>query len=94
MRLGAGGEQSDAAGGGPGGGAGLPAVGPAINPIVLLATYVAFPGDPWMVAARLLASLFTSVAMGWLWIRLGREEWLRLPKVPAGHAPGANRLEE
>ncbi|MEU5642256.1 permease [Streptomyces milbemycinicus] len=67
---------------------------PAINPIVLMATYVAFPGDPWMVAARLLASLLTSVAMGWLWIRLGREEWLRLPKGPAGHAPGANRLEE
>lgn len=67
---------------------------PAINPIVLMATYVAFPNDPWMVAARLLASLLTSVAMGWLWIRAGREEWLRLPKGPAGPAPGVSRPEE
>ncbi|MBD3007262.1 permease [Streptomyces sp. 5-10] len=67
---------------------------PAINPIVLVATYVAFPGNPWMVAARLIASLLTSVAMGWLWIRAGREEWLRLPKGPVGHAPGASRAEE
>ncbi|MBA6436893.1 permease [Streptomyces sp. GMR22] len=67
---------------------------PAINPIVLVATYVAFPGNPEMVAARLIASLLTSVAMGWLWIRAGREEWLRLPKGPVGHAPGASRAEE
>ncbi|WP_375792206.1 permease [Streptomyces rhizosphaericus] len=67
---------------------------PAINPIVLVATYVAFPGNPEMVAARLIASLLTSVAMGWLWIRAGREEWLRLPKGPAGHTPGASRAEE
>ncbi|MGR3938915.1 permease [Streptomyces sp. BRA346] len=67
---------------------------PAINPIVLMATYVAFPGNPWMVAARLIASLLTSVAMGWLWLRVGREEWLRLPKGPVGHTPGASRAEE
>ncbi|TMU98570.1 permease [Streptomyces sp. DASNCL29] len=67
---------------------------PAINPIVLMATYVAFPGNPWMVTARLVASLLTSVAMGWLWIRLGREEWLRAPKGPTGHTPGASRAEE
>ncbi|QLH20661.1 permease [Streptomyces sp. Rer75] len=67
---------------------------PAINPIVLVATYVAFPGNPQMVAARLIASLLTSVAMGWLWIRAGREEWLRLPKGPVGHTPGASRAEE
>ncbi|MEU1663103.1 permease [Streptomyces sparsogenes] len=67
---------------------------PAINPIVLVATYVAFPGNPQMVAARLIASLLTSVAMGWLWIRLGREEWLRLPKRPTGHTPRASRVEE
>ncbi|MGY0063816.1 permease [Streptomyces sp. LZ34] len=67
---------------------------PAINPIVLIATYVAFPGNPQMVAARLIASLLTSVIMGWLWIRLGREEWLRLPKGPTGHTLGASRAEE
>ncbi|MFE2446673.1 permease [Streptomyces melanosporofaciens] len=67
---------------------------PAINPIVLMATYVAFPGNPWMVAARLVASLLTSMAMGWLWLRLGREEWLRAPKGPTGHTAGASRAEE
>ncbi|MDL5201438.1 permease [Streptomyces sp. ALI-76-A] len=49
---------------------------PAINPVVLIATSIAFPGDPAMVAARLLASLTTAVVMGWLWVRFGREEWL------------------
>lgn len=67
---------------------------PAINPIVLVATALAFPANPHMVFARLAASLATSVGMGWLWVRLGREEWLRLPKGPAGHAPRAGRLEE
>ncbi|WP_254879104.1 permease [Streptomyces sp. NA04227] len=67
---------------------------PAVNPVVLVSTAIAFPGSPEMVAARLVASLLTSVIMGWLWIRLGREEWLRLPKRTAGHAPGASRLTE
>ncbi|MER7278558.1 permease [Dactylosporangium sp. NPDC000244] len=52
---------------------------PAINPVVLAATAVAFPGEPMMVVARLVASLATSVAMGWLWLRLGRGDWLRTP---------------
>ncbi|WP_026929090.1 permease [Glycomyces tenuis] len=52
---------------------------PAINPIVLVSTFVAFPGQPEMVWARLTASLGAAVAIGWLWIRLGRTEWLRLP---------------
>jgi uncharacterized membrane protein YraQ (UPF0718 family) len=55
---------------------------PAINPVVLVATSVAFPGRPQMVAARLLASLATSVVMGWLWLRLGRADWLRMPARP------------
>ncbi|MFE9029026.1 permease [Streptomyces iakyrus] len=53
---------------------------PAINPVVLVATSIAFPGSPAMVLARLVASLATAVVMGWLWVRFGREEWLRLPK--------------
>lgn len=52
---------------------------PAVNPIVLTATAVAFPGSPEMVAARLIASLAVSAAMGWLWLKLGRSEWLRMP---------------
>ncbi|WP_405907558.1 MULTISPECIES: permease [unclassified Streptomyces] len=53
---------------------------PAINPVVMVATSIAFPANPMMVLARLLASLTTAVVMGWLWIRFGREEWIRLPK--------------
>jgi uncharacterized membrane protein YraQ (UPF0718 family) len=50
---------------------------PAINPIVLTATAVAFPRDPQMVVARLGTSLLAACTMGWLWLRLGRPEWLR-----------------
>ncbi|MFC8436248.1 permease [Streptomyces sp. NPDC057253] len=57
---------------------------PAINPVVLVATSVAFPGQPAMVLGRLVASLATAVVMGWLWARFGREEWLRLPKRSSG----------
>src|SRR5439155_22385817 len=55
---------------------------PAINPVVLVATSVAFPGRPQMVWARLLASLLAAVGMGWLWLRLGRSAWLRPPERP------------
>jgi uncharacterized membrane protein YraQ (UPF0718 family) len=55
---------------------------PAINPIVLAATAVAFPNDPMMVVARGLASLVVAVLIGWLWLRLGRTDWIRLPHRP------------
>ena len=55
---------------------------PAINPIVLAATAVAFPADPEMVAARAGAGLIVAVLMGWLWLRLGKSEWIRLPRRP------------
>jgi uncharacterized protein len=48
---------------------------PAINPVVLVATSVAFPGRPEMVLARLVASLAAAVVVGWLWMRLGRDAW-------------------
>ncbi|MFI0431797.1 MAG: permease, partial [Candidatus Nanopelagicales bacterium] len=53
---------------------------PAINPIVIASTLVAFPNDPQMAAARFAASLATAVIMGWLWLRLGKREWLRVPR--------------
>lgn len=53
---------------------------PAINPIVLISTFVAFPGEPEMVLARLVASFATAVIVGWLWLRFGRPEWLRIPR--------------
>ena len=49
---------------------------PAINPVVLVATAVAFPGAPGMVVARMGASLLTAVVMGWAWARWGRPEWI------------------
>ena len=49
---------------------------PAINPVVLVATAVAFPNDPRMWVARLVASLLASMAVGLVWTKLGRDEWL------------------
>nr|WP_173008590.1 permease [Mycolicibacterium sp. P1-18] len=49
---------------------------PAINPVVLVATAVAFPGQPAMVLARCVASLVTAVVMGLLWSRFGKDEWV------------------
>jgi uncharacterized membrane protein YraQ (UPF0718 family) len=55
---------------------------PAINPIVLTATAVAFPNNPEMVVGRGVASLIVAMIMGWLWLRLGRADWIRLPHRP------------
>jgi uncharacterized membrane protein YraQ (UPF0718 family) len=55
---------------------------PAVNPVVLAATAVAFAGNPRMVAARAVASLVTACVMGWLWLRIGRPEWIKLPPRP------------
>lgn len=55
---------------------------PAINPIVLAATAVAFPNNPEMVVGRGVASLVVAMIMGWLWLRLGRIDWIRLPHRP------------
>ncbi|MFD5073791.1 permease [Streptomyces sp. NPDC058371] len=56
---------------------------PAINPIVLTATAVAFPREPRMVLARFVASLLVACVMGWLWQRLGRTDWMRSPARPS-----------
>ncbi|MFJ6834315.1 permease [Streptomyces sp. NPDC091209] len=61
---------------------------PAINPIVLTATAVAFPRNPEMVLARFVASLLVACVMGWLWQRLGRTDWLRPPARPAHEGLG------
>jgi uncharacterized protein len=64
---------------------------PAINPVVLTATAVAFPREPMMVVARFAASLLVACLMGLLWQRLGRTDWLRLPARPSldGHGKAA-----
>ncbi|MGI5130104.1 permease [Pseudonocardia sp. CA-107938] len=61
---------------------------PAINPVVLVATAVAFPGEPLVVLARGIASFATACVMGLLWQRRGRPEWIaarvRAPVADAG----------
>lgn len=64
---------------------------PAINPVVLVATAVAFPGQPMMVVARGAASLLTALTMGVLWVRLGRPEWVTRGLSHEHAAPGESR---
>ena len=63
---------------------------PAINPVVLVATAVAFPGQPEVVGARFLASLFAATAVGLVWSRFGREELLS--RARRGHSHEGRRL--
>jgi uncharacterized membrane protein YraQ (UPF0718 family) len=63
---------------------------PAINPVVLVATAVAFPGQPAMVLARCVGSLVTAMAMGLLWLRWGRAEWVTR-RLPTSHDADASR---
>ncbi|MFG1624815.1 permease [Kribbella sp. NPDC049227] len=54
---------------------------PAINPVVLASTAVAFPGQPKVVVARAVTSLAVSMILGWLWLLTGKGgSWLRMPK--------------
>ncbi len=62
---------------------------PAINPVVLVATAVAFPQTPAMVVGRLVASLLLAVVMGVAWEWFGRPEWLRPPA--RAHQHGGSR---
>ncbi|MBV2363786.1 permease [Streptomonospora nanhaiensis] len=64
---------------------------PAINPVVLAATAVAFAGQPEMVVGRLLASFGAAVVVGWIWARLGRTDWLRPPRTH--HDPDAPKWQ-
>jgi len=64
---------------------------PAINPIVIVSTLVAFPGKPEMAIGRFVASLVCSVLMGWLWLKFGKGEWIKIPD--RSHLTGASKLE-
>jgi uncharacterized membrane protein YraQ (UPF0718 family) len=65
---------------------------PAVNPVVLVATAVAFPAEPRMVLARFAGSMGTALVMGWLWARFGKAEWFaeramrRLPEESDGRS--------
>lgn len=58
---------------------------PAINPVVVIATVVAFPDEPMMAGARFAASLLVALVMGWAWAAFGRGDWLRLPRRAVDH---------
>ncbi len=60
---------------------------PAINPIVLVSTAVAYQGSPGMPIARLVASLLAAVLVGWAWILL--DDDARLALGPGGAHDGA-----
>jgi uncharacterized membrane protein YraQ (UPF0718 family) len=62
---------------------------PAINPVVVVATAVAFPGQPEMAVGRFMASLLTAVVVGLVWVRLGRDEWVARARRPL--PSGTNR---
>lgn len=47
---------------------------PAINPVVLAATAVAFPDRPDVVVARFVASLAAAIIVGWIWARFGDDD--------------------
>lgn len=64
---------------------------PAINPVVLVSTAVAFAGSVEMVGARFTASLLTAVVMGWIWLALGRDHLISMPSRPAS---GRGRLTD
>jgi uncharacterized membrane protein YraQ (UPF0718 family) len=61
---------------------------PALNPVVIVATAVAFPGQPEVVAARFAASFLTAVVIGLGWARFARPAWTER----TGH--DARRLQE
>ncbi len=62
---------------------------PAINPVVLVATAVAFPNNPEMVGARFLASLLAATVVGLVWARFGRDELLG--RARRGHSHEGSR---
>ncbi|MCB1015368.1 MAG: permease [Acidimicrobiales bacterium] len=58
---------------------------PAINPVVIVATLVAFPGQPEMALARFVASLLAAVVVGWIWLRRGDDSWTDKARRAIGH---------
>jgi uncharacterized membrane protein YraQ (UPF0718 family) len=61
---------------------------PAVNPIVIASTLVAFPGKPEMALGRFVGSFLVSVIVGWLWLRVGRDVTLNDPSAQMDHDHG------
>jgi uncharacterized protein len=64
---------------------------PAVNPVVVVATAVAFPGRPGFVVARFAASLLTAIVVGWVWLLLGRDDLVE--RARRRTAPSGSRAE-
>lgn len=60
---------------------------PAVNPVVIVSTVVAFPDAPEMAAARFVASMAVAVTVGWLWMLVGKRTPPRL-SADLDHAHG------
>lgn len=65
---------------------------PAINPVVLVSTAVAFPNRPDMVIGRFVASFAVAIIMGWLWLRFGKAEWLSMGRRTPHDHDGEHKL--
>ncbi|MEM9563946.1 MAG: permease [Actinomycetota bacterium] len=61
---------------------------PAINPVVLVSTAVAFPGDGRLVLARFLASFFAAIIVGWWWANRNDDSLLKVD--PHDHDHGSS----
>lgn len=61
---------------------------PAVNPIVIASTAVAFPHIPMMPWARLAASFVAACIMGWLWAGVSKRGWLRPDALDQHHHHG------
>jgi uncharacterized membrane protein YraQ (UPF0718 family) len=58
---------------------------PAINPVVMVSTAIAFPGNPEMVVGRFTASLATAIVVGGLWSAFGKPGWVEDRVETHGH---------
>jgi uncharacterized membrane protein YraQ (UPF0718 family) len=61
---------------------------PAINPVVLVATAVAFPGNGQLVLARFLASLLAAIAVGTWWARRSGASLIDVVRDEEPHSHG------
>ncbi len=65
---------------------------PAINPVVLVSTAVAFPGNASIVGARFLASFATAMLVGTWWARRNDQSLLKQMTEGNDHDHGGKKL--
>lgn len=61
---------------------------PALNPVVIVSTAIAFYGIPQMVWARFIASFLAVVIAGWIWIIIGEDDMIQVQDARSGQAGG------